>query len=94
MITNLLPRENAQPTFDLAGFFVITRAPVVLPRYDGLFKANEGRGLQSQLISQCRKKLGCDGVPLWNHDHRSGIAVQAELVINRTSKKSGMIVII
>lgn len=94
MISSLLPRENAQPAFDMAGFFVLTRAPVVSPRYDSLLKADERLGLQGHLIPECRKKLGCDGVSLGDHDHRSGIAVQAELVVNRTSKKSGVVVII
>lgn len=94
MVSDLLPCENAQPTFDLAGFFVLRRAPVVTSRYDGLFEANKGRGLQGHLVPECRKKLSRDGVPLRDHDHHSGIAVQAELVVNRARKKPGVVVVV
>ena len=48
-----LPCEDAQPTIDLAGFFVLTCAPVVSPSYNGLLHADEGRWLRGHLALEC-----------------------------------------
>lgn len=86
MNLNLLSRENAQPTVDLAGFFVLACSPVVSPRYNGLLQADERRWLQGHFVSQCREKPARDSVSLRDHDHRPGTGVQAKLFVDRAGE--------